>query len=284
MKENFNLSQISWFGVGGKAEFFYKAPDIASLSELLKLNNGREITIIGNASNLLIRDGGVKGISLKLGKDFSQISRFSEDTLEVGAAAFDKTFAMKMLELEISGFEFLSTIPGTLGGGVKMNCGCFGNEIGEVLTGINAIDERGNKIYIKADDIKFSYRNSDIPDNIIITSAILKGVSSSRNNIMKTMRINEKKRVDAQPVNGKTCGSTFKNPETAKAWELLIQSGANLLKKGGARFSEKHANFILNDGSATAFDIEKLGEEAIVMVKEKCGVTLEWEIRKIGFY
>jgi UDP-N-acetylmuramate dehydrogenase len=144
------------------------------------------------------------------------------------------------------------------------------------------MDFKGNKVSIPFKDIKFTYRNALLPKDIIITSAILKGIPSSRQNIMETMRINEKKRAEAQPLKGKTCGSTFKNPPGAKAWELLVKSGANLLKKGGAYFSEKHANFILNDGTAKASDIEELGEEAVKLVKEKCGITLEWEVKRIG--
>lgn len=283
MNTNFNLSKVSWFGVGGNADFFFKPKTADELKDFLK-QNILPITIIGNGSNLLIRDGGINGVVLKLGSGFGKIISINDAEVEVGAGMLDKSFAMLIAEEELSGFEFLSTIPGNIGGGVKMNCGCFGGEIADLVYLIKGYDFKGNFVQLTKSDIKFSYRSTNLNDDIIITSVVLKGVKSTKSLILQKMEENHQKRVQTQPTTGKTCGSTFKNPINNKAWHLLLQSGAVNLKVGGARFSEKHSNFIINDGSATAKDIESLGEKAIKLVYEQFGIMLEWEIKKIGNY
>lgn len=283
MNSDFDLSKVSWFGVGGKAEFFLKPKTEEELQRFLK-NNNLLITVIGNGSNLLIRDGGVKGVVLKLGSGFGRVNRISDNMAEVGAGVLDKSFAMIMAEEELAGFEFLSTIPGNIGGGVKMNCGCFGQEISEVLELVKGCDFKGKSMQFSKKEINFGYRSSNLPDNFIITSVVLRGIKSSKSSILLKMQENQTKRLNSQPVSGKTCGSTFKNPQDRLAWQLLVEAGANKLKVGGAEFSQKHANFIINNGSATARDIEILGESAKQLVKDKFNINLEWEIKIIGSY
>ena len=281
-KENFNIGKISWFGVGGNAEAFFKPKNKEELINFLQTNN-QPVTVIGNLSNMLIRDGGIEGVCIKLGSGFTEFE-MNEEKIKVGAGMLDKTFAFKALEAGIGGFEFLSTIPGNIGGGVKMNCGCFGFEIADVFISLEGVDFKGNLVSLQKKDIEFSYRSTSIPNDIIITSVTLKGVGKEKSRILELMKKNESERNKTQPVSGKTCGSTFKNPIGEKAWNLLVKSGANKLKIGGASFSNIHANFIINDGTAKAKDIEDLGETARKMVLEKLGVNLEWEIKIIGKY
>lgn len=281
MRENFDLSKISWFGVGGRAEFFYKPKTFDDLKSVLSKNNAN-ITVLGNCSNLLIRDGGIGGVVIKLSPAFANLKLINENTVEVGAAFLDKNFAMEMAKYELSGFEFLSTIPGNIGGGIKMNCGCFGGEISDILVRVIGLDFKGNILEIDAKDLNFSYRSTSIPEDFIITSAVFKGTKSSKKKILKKCQENQNERNETQPIGGKTCGSTFKNPKGMKAWELIVAAGLKNLKIGGASFSEKHANFIMNDGSATAKDIETLGEIVIDKIYNQFSIKLEWEIRKIG--
>jgi UDP-N-acetylmuramate dehydrogenase len=189
-----------------------------------------------------------------------------------------------MANEEISGFEFLSTIPGNIGGGIKMNCGCFGREIAENIITIKGVDFKGKYIEFKPSELNFSYRRSGLSSSFIITSVVLRGVRSKRQKILDLMSQNQEKRNQSQPTGGKTAGSTFKNPEKYKAWELLERAGLRGVKIGGASFSQKHLNFLINDGSATARDLILLGETARKLVFEKCGVNLEWEILHIGSF
>ena len=282
LRPNFQIGRTSWFGVGGAAEFFFKPQSEENLQNFLKENQEFALTILGNTSNVIIRDGGIDGVLIKLNSHFTKISRKSETEIEVGAAILDKNFAIQVAEEGLSGFEFLSTIPGNLGGGVKMNCGCFGGEISDVFVSAKGFDFKGNPVFFTKKDMNFSYRESNVPDDVILTSVALKGAPSSKEKILKIMSENQEKRNLSQPTGGKTCGSTFKNPLNAKSWELIQKSGASLFKVGGAYISPKHANFLMNDGNATSKDVENLGSMIQKAVFEKFGIRLEWEIKIIG--
>jgi UDP-N-acetylmuramate dehydrogenase len=293
LKRDFQIGKTSWLGTGGNCEFLFKPSSFEELSSFLKelsLGNFTEnfnrdfpqITILGNTSNVLIGDGGIEGLVVRLIGKFMEIHKIDDTRVEVGAGMLDKTFANLMAEEEISGFEFLSTIPGNIGGGIKMNCGCFGGEIGENLVLLKGLDFKGNKLELKPHEIAFEYRKSNLPKEFIITSAVLKGAVSKKARILDLMAINQEKRNQTQPTGGKTAGSTFKNPKGFSAWELLEKAGLRGVKIGGASFSEKHLNFLLNDGTATAKDILSLGEHARKLVFEKCGIKLEWEVLHIG--
>jgi UDP-N-acetylmuramate dehydrogenase len=281
-KTNVSLSKNSWLAVGGQAECFFKPRDIESLSAFLRQNK-TPVTILGNCSNVIIRDGGISGTVIKLGSGFSGIKRLSGTQIEVGAAMLDLTLSQYALQMELSGFEFLSTIPGAVGGGIKMNAGCFGSEVAEVLVSFKAIDGKGKIHEFRKSEINFSYRKSLIDSELIIISAVLEGSQGNAKAISYLMERNSIKRSESQPTTGKTCGSTFKNPSPHdKAWKLIYDAGLSGFSVGGAFVSPKHANFIINDGSATAADIEILGETIRLAVKEKYGILLEWEIERIG--
>lgn len=282
LRQDFEIGKTSWLGVGGKADFLFRPTSPENLQEFLTENRQFALTILGNISNIIIRDAGIEGVVIRLGGNFGKILSVSETEIEVGAGMLDKNFALEMAEIELSGFEFLSTIPGNLGGGLKMNCGCFGGELSDIFVSAKGFDFKGNPLFFQKKDINFSYRESGISDDIIITSMVLKGVKSSKPKILQKMEENQQKRNESQPTGGKTCGSTFKNPHSAKAWELLQKSGASAMKVGGAFFSSKHSNFLMNDGTATAKDLETLGEMAKKIVFEKFGIKLEWEIKFIG--
>ena len=281
MKENFNIGKISWFGVGGPAEFLFKPKSEGDLKAFL-VENTKQITILGNTSNVIIGDLGIKGVTIRLGTSFMKIKRLNECEVQVGAAMPDKNFAFEMAELGLSGFEFLSTIPGNIGGGVKMNCGCFGREMKDVLVSIKGLDFKGNEVMLQASELKFGYRTANLPEDLIIISAVLRGQTGKKKDVLAKMEENQQKRNNSQPTGGKTCGSTFKNPEGHKAWDLLEKAGLRGVKIGGVSFSELHLNFMMNDGTGTAKDAIELGTLAQKLVYEKFGVRLEWEVKHIG--
>jgi UDP-N-acetylmuramate dehydrogenase len=281
LKEGFNIGKTSWVGVGGRCDFLFKPKNELELIEFLTENTG-ELTILGNTSNVIIGDLGIEGTVIRLASSFMEIKSINDGIVEVGAGMLDKTFATLMAEEEISGFEFLSTIPGNIGGGIKMNCGCFSQEIAENIVLIKGLDFKGKIMEFKANEVKFNYRAAELPENFIITSALLKGVKSNKGDILKKMTENQKKREESQPTGGKTAGSTFKNPTGYKAWKLLQDAGLSELKIGGASFSSKHTNFLINDGTATASSLVELGELARSLVFKKTGIVLEWEIKRMG--
>ncbi len=280
IKTGFHIGKTTWLGIGGVCEYFFKPKSKEELTKFFKTQNTK-ITILGNTSNVMIKEDGVKGTTIRLAGSFTQIHNLDDTLIEVGAGMLDKNFAFIMAEEGISGFEFLSTIPGTIGGGIKMNCGCFGGEIADNFVSLKGLTFKGDEITLTANDVKFNYRKAEIPDNIIVTSVILKGVKSTKDKILKKMLENQQKRSESQPSGGKTLGSTFKNTQTKKAWELLDISGLRGVKIGGASFSDKHLNFLINDGSATYGDVSSLIRLAQNLVYEKCGVRLELEIKQI---
>lgn len=278
----FDLARITWFKVGGPAEVLYKPADDKDLASFLARRPvDFPITIIGVGSNLLVRDGGVPGVVIRLGRPFAGIKIHGTD-LRVGAGAMAIEVARAALEAEIEGLEFLSGIPGSIGGTVRMNAGAYGVEMKDVVTGAKAVDTLGEIHSLGPDDFGFDYRRSGFPDDWIVFEASLKGRRGRHADIGRRMAFIQSERETTQPVRIATGGSTFKNPPGAKAWELIEKAGCRGFSHGGARVSDKHCNFLVNTGTATAADLEALGEEVRARVKEATGFELEWEIRRIG--
>ena len=284
--ENVRLSNYSWFNLGGNAEYFYKAKDKNQLIEFLKeaKNKNLKTTIIGAGSNILFRDKGVKGAVIKLGKDFSFIKMVNKNTLEVGAATLDRKVANFAKDNNLSNFEFLSCIPGSIGGAITMNSGCYDSDISQVLLSLKAIHRKElSEIEIKKDDIKFLYRGNNLSDDLIFISAKLKGSINKKDTIEKKQSDLISRKKLSQPSQIKTCGSTFKNlSKDKKAWKLIKEAGCDNLKEGDAMISKKHCNFFVNNGSAKSLDIENLINKVKKKVFEKTGVNLELEIKIIG--
>lgn len=284
--KNVKLSNYSWFNLGGNAEYFYKAKDKNQLIEFLGEAKKRNLktTILGAGSNTLFRDNGVKGVVVKLGSNFSYTKMIDKDILDVGAGTLDRNIANFAKENNLGNLEFLTCIPGSLGGAVIMNSGCYGNDISKVLISIQAIDkDKLSEIEIKKEDIKFSYRGTNLPENLIIISAKLRGIISKKEEIQKKQSdLIERKKL-SQPSQVKTCGSTFKNiSEDKKAWMLIKESGCENFQEGDAIISQKHNNFFVNNGKAKSSDIENLIKKVKKRVHEKTGVNLELEIKIIG--
>lgn len=280
---NETLSKYSWFNIGGKADILFRPDNIDELSSFFKKNDLTSINILGAGSNTLIRDGGVKNVTIKLSSKFSFLKLLNNNIIEAGAATLDKKLSNYATENSLSGLEFLSGIPGSVGGAIKMNSGCFGKEISEILYSIKVIDLKGRTKEILAKDIKFFYRGNDLPNDLIITSAQFVGKNLPLGEIRKIQEDILKKKKLAQPSQIKTGGSTFKNPLNQKAWELINKSGCNDFKVGDAKISEKHCNFFINNGKATSNDIEKLIAKVQKKVLEKTNVKLELEIKIIGY-
>jgi UDP-N-acetylmuramate dehydrogenase len=284
VKFNESLSKFSWFNVGGPAELFFRADSEEELSIFFKYLNSlnKQITIIGAGSNTLIRDGGVKGATIKLSSKFSYLKLIEESLIEAGAATFDKKLSEFSKENSIAGLEFLSCIPGSVGGAIKMNAGWHGHSIENVVASIKVMDFEGNIKEIEKSEISFFYRGSSLPNNLLILSAKFKGKLSKKENIEKKLiQLTDKKKA-SQPSGVKTCGSTFKNPENKKAWQLIKESDCDKLSVGGAKISEKHCNFLINEGNANSREIEELINNVKKKVLIKTGVKMELEIKIIG--
>ena len=286
LKINVNLSNYSWFNLGGNAEYFYKAKDKNQLIEFLHEAKRKKLktTILGAGSNILFRDKGVKGVVIKLGNDFSYSNLFEKNIVVAGAATLDRKVANFAKENSLENLEFLSCIPGSIGGAVIMNSGCYEHDISKVLLSVQAIDKNNlSEIEIKKEDIKFSYRGTNLPEDLIIISAKFQGSIGKKEEIEKKQSDFIKKKKLSQPSQIKTCGSTFKNvSKKIKAWKLIKHSGCENYKEGDAIISEKHCNFFVNNGNAKASDIEKLIKKVKKKVHEKTGVNLELEIKIIG--
>lgn len=286
LKINVNLSNYSWFNLGGNAEYFYKAKDKNQLIEFLHEAKRKKLktTILGAGSNILFRDKGVKGVVIKLGNDFSYSNLFEKNIVVAGAATLDRKVANFAKENSLENLEFLSCIPGSIGGAVIMNSGCYEHDVSKVLLSVQAIDKNNlSEIEIKKEDIKFSYRGTNLPEDLIIISAKFQGSIGKKEEIEKKQSDFIKKKKLSQPSQIKTCGSTFKNvSKKIKAWMLIKQSGCENYKEGDAIISEKHCNFFVNNGNAKASDIEKLIKKVKKKVHEKTGVNLELEIKIIG--
>lgn len=279
---NAPLHNKVWFGVGGAADVLFEPQDVLDLQHFLR-HTPAEIPLftLGLGSNLLVREGGIKGVVIRLGKAFQKIT-VENEILTAGAAALDKVVAQTAFKHSLTGLEFLSGIPGTIGGAVKMNAGCYGNETKDTLYTADVINRDGNLETLSNAGCGFSYRHSNIDDDTIIVSASFQLTHDDNNSIAERLQKIKIEREAAQPSKVRTGGSTFKNPVGHKAWELIDAAGCRGLTRGDAQISEKHCNFLLNLGNATAKDIEMLGEEVRTRVKEQTGVTLEWEINRVG--
>ena len=283
---NADLSNYSWFNLGGPAEYFFKPKNESQLIEFLKSNraNKLKLTILGAGSNTLIRDKGVKGVVLKLSSGFSQIKLIEKDIIQAGAATLDRKVSNFAKDNNISNFEFLSCIPGSIGGAVIMNSGCYDNDISKILISIRAIDiNQCIEREITRNEIEFYYRGTNLSKDLIITSVKLKGKIKPKGMIEKIQNELIEKKKMSQPSQIKTCGSTFKNlSNDKKAWKLIKDSGCEDLREGDAVLSKKHCNFFVNNGKAKSTDIENLIKKVKKTVNEKTGVNLELEIKIIG--
>ena len=280
---NENLSKYSWFNLGGAAKVVFIPKSLNELSIFLKnIDCQNQVKVLGVGSNTLIRDGGYNGVIIKFGRALSHLSLFNNSTIIAGSAALDKNVSNFALENQLAGFEFLSCIPGTIGGAIRMNSGCYGEDISKLLVSVQVMDLKGQMKVIYASDIKFSYRNCNINDDLIFISATLKGERSTKSNIQKKIEDLVNKKKEDQPSKIKTCGSTFKNPKKSKAWKLIKDSGCAGMKVGDAYISEKHCNFFVNKGNATSSDLEDLIHKVRTKVLDKTGIKLELEIQIIG--
>jgi len=278
-----NLSKYSWFNLGGAAKVIFKPNTLNELSIFLKKVRGlSKIKVLGAGSNTLIRDGGYNGIIIKLGKSFSRLSLFDENTIIAGSSCLDKNVSNYAKDNSLSGFEFLSCIPGTVGGGVRMNSGCYGDDISNILVSLQVMDLDGKMKIIHKEDIKFSYRETNIDKDLIFISATLRGKKNNILNIQKKIDELVKKKKEDQPSKIKTCGSTFKNPKKNKAWRLIKNSGCAALNIGDAYISKQHSNFFINKGRAKSEDLEKLINLVKNKVFKKTGIKLELELQIIG--
>lgn len=283
LRENYPLSEKSLFGVGGTADALFIPEDIEDLVNFLKKASDKKIpiTILGAISNVLIRDGGIPGVVILLDDPFKKIY-VEGNILEVGAGVNCTRLSTFAMDTELGGLEFLMGLPGTVGGALKMNAGCYGSEISELLVEFEAVTISGNIKWLTKKDMEFSYRKSAIPDDLIVTRAWFKCIQHPDYSIVKKVRSIIEKRKSSQPLNCRSCGSTFKNPTGNKAWKLIEKAGCRGMQVGGAAVSKQHCNFIINDANATANDIETLGEMVIQKVFEATGIKLEWEIIRLG--
>ena len=279
------LSKKNWFGVGGAADVYFEPADIDDLKTMILNLKSVPITLLGAGSNVLIRDGGIPGVTIKLGKAFSKIDVVEDDKLIVKAGALVMDVSRVAQKNSISGFEFLCGIPGSLGGGIRMNAGAYGSSLFDVLEKLTVLTKEGHIKEFQKDELldAFSYRCCHLPSDWIFLEAVLKGKKETDNQLItERMNLNKQKRDAGQPKGVRTAGSTFKNPQGLSAWQLIEKSGMKNAKVGGAVVSDKHANFLINTGKATAKDIETLGEKIRQVVLEKEGVSLEWEVKKLG--
>ena len=283
IKLDYDLKKKNWFNVGGKTKIYYKADNLKELINFLKKIEGKEkIFILGGGSNTLITDKTYNGVVIKLSKNFNNISLLSDDIIIAGSAVSDKLLSKFAMNSSLGGFEFLSCIPGTVGGGIKMNAGCFGREFKDILISVQAINKSGQVITIPAEKISFKYRDSTLPDNLIFLSASFKGYKKNSNLIKNEMLKFKIKKEKAQPTRIKTSGSTFKNPidfSDKKAWQLIKESVSLDKSFGDACISEKHCNFLVNSGNAKFADMKMLIEFVSESVLKKTGVKLETEIK-----
>ncbi len=274
-----NAELKTWFGVGGSAEILYRPADLDDLQYFLQnLSKNIPLNILGAGSNVIISDDGVRGVVIRLGGQFSKISVEGEN-IRVGAAALCGNVANFTKNSGLSGLEFFSGIPGSIGGAIAMNGGCYGSDVANVLISAKAIDFDGKVVEIQNSDFGFFYRGSKIAKNLIFVEALFECKKSSVEDVAKKIIEFGEKRQNSQPIRAKTGGSTFKNPATKKAWELIDEAGCRGMVFGDAEMSQKHCNFMINRGNATASDLINLGNAVKNAVKEKSGIDLEWEIK-----
>ena len=280
-KKNFPLSKLTWFQTGGKAKVLFVPKNLLDLQFFLKNIKNIPITIIGGGSNLLVRDGGVKGVVVKLGRGFDYIE-YKKNYILCGASVKNINLSKNLSKKKITGFEFLSTIPGTIGGSIFMNAGCFGMEIKNSIKSLLLINKEGKLMELNKKLTNFSYRSSGINKNSFIVAAKFKIRKGNEKDINKKIKKYLDLRKKTQPIKTLTGGSTFINPEKKKAWKLIKESGCTNMSVGGAKISNKHCNFLVNSGSATAKDLESLGNKIKNKVYKQTGIKLNWEIKRIG--
>ncbi len=277
------MAALTWFRVGGPADVVFLPEGEDDLAQFLeKTPEDIPVTCIGVGSNLLVRDGGIAGVVVRLGKGFAKIGAEEGARLRAGAGALDVSVAKAAAEAGIAGLEFLVGIPGSIGGALRMNAGSYGAETRDILVEAVALDRRGRRHVIPLKDMGFSYRTSQVPGDFIFVEALFQGKPGAPEDIRPRMDEISAAREKTQPIREKTGGSTFKNPEGGKAWKLIDAAGGRGLTRGDAQFSPLHCNFMINRGDATAADLEGLGEEVRARVRENSGVTLEWEIKRVG--
>ncbi|MDG2004560.1 MAG: UDP-N-acetylmuramate dehydrogenase [Novosphingobium sp.] len=283
------LAPLVWFKSGGTADWLLEPKDVADLQGFLHdLDPAMPVMALGLGSNLIIRDGGVPGAVVRLGKPFAWVETVGkgtfgiDDVLHCGGGASGIQVASMARDHGIAGLEFLRGIPGTVGGFVRMNGGAYGCEVKDILIDCDVVLRAGELVTLPVEELHYTYRHSDLPDQAIVTSARFRGEPGDPVTIGAEMDRIAAEREASQPLRSKTGGSTFKNPPGAKAWQLVDQAGCRGLARGGAQVSEKHTNFLINTGEATSADIEGLGEEVRRRVREKSGVELEWEIQRVG--
>ena len=283
LKLDYDLKKKNWFNIGGKTKLYYKANNLKDLIKFLKkIHNKEKIFILGGGSNTLITDKKFDGVVIKLTNNFNNISMLSEEIIIAGSAVTDKLLSEFAMENNLGGFEFLSCIPGTIGGGIKMNAGCFKRDFKDILISLQAIDKSGKVLTIPAKDIDFKYRESGLSDDLIFLSASFKGFKKDKYLIEREIKILKEKKEQSQPLRIKTSGSTFKNPidqSDKKVWELIKESVPLEISFGEASISEKHCNFFVNKGNAKFEDMKKLIEFVSEKVFKKTGIKLEKEIK-----
>lgn len=277
------LSDLTWFRVGGPAEVMFSPADEDDLAGFLcDLPEDIPVVTVGIGSNLLVRDGGIPGVVIRLGRGFSTIEIEENNRIKAGAAVPDIKLAMSAARAGIAGLAFYRGIPGSVGGALRMNGGSYGTETKDVVVEINAVTAKGEKIILNVEDMGYSYRHCSVGEDIIFTRALFQGIAGDPDQISEDMNAITTAREATQPIKSRTGGSTFKNPDGHKSWQLIDAAGCRGLRIGGAHVSEKHCNFLINDGDATAADLETLGETVRACVLDHSGVELEWEIKRIG--
>ena len=277
------LAKLVWFKSGGKADWLFEPADLDDLRNFLeRLEKGTPVMALGLGSNLIVRDGGVPGVVIKLGKPFAGVDVLDDHVVACGAGAHGILVSSTARDAGTAGLEFLRGIPGTVGGFVRMNGGAYGREVSDILIDCDVILPGGEFVTLPASDLQYSYRHSALPDGAVVVAARFQGSPGDPEEIGVEMDRIAEARENSQPIRTKTGGSTFKNPPDKKAWQLVDEAGCRGLTMGGAQVSEKHTNFLINTGDATSADIEGLGEEVRRRVYEKCGVELEWEIQRVG--
>jgi UDP-N-acetylmuramate dehydrogenase len=287
--ENAPLADVTWLRVGGPAQVLYLPADEADLARFLaETPEDIPVTILGAGSNTLVRDGGVPGVTVRLTAPFGRVTAEDGARVRAGAAALDKKVAQTAAKAGIGGLEFFTGVPGLIGGALRMNAGCYDRETKDVLIEAAALDRLGRRIVVKVDELGYAYRHSDAPDDWIFVEALFRGEPDDADAVTARMDEITARRESTQPIREKTSGSTFRNPDPPgtpdqrKAWKLIDAAGWRGKRIGGARFSEMHANFLINDGTATSADLEAVVEGARADIRAATGIDLEWEVKRIG--
>jgi UDP-N-acetylmuramate dehydrogenase len=287
--QNAPLAPLVWFKSGGAAEWLFEPRDVADLQGFLRdIDPSVPVMALGLGSNMIVRDGGVAGVVVRLGKAFSWVDTLGkgafglDDVLDCGGGASGILVSSTARDHGIAGLEFLRSIPGTVGGFVRMNGGAYGSEVKDILVDCDVVLRSGELVTLAVDALSYSYRHSELPEGAIVVAARFRGRPGEPEAIQAEMDRISASREASQPLRSKTGGSTFKNPDGHKAWQLVDEAGCRGLRIGGAQVSEKHTNFLINTGDATSADIETLGEEVRKRVRAKSGVELQWEIQRVG--